>query len=217
MSDEYYSFSSDSDEAASTPQKRGKGAKIGQHDRSRDKLQAVHSATRPLLKSTVSTTNPLPYTIFSSIAYFRIHSPSNLMPLVRSQRDEFHLIGSDPDVTSIERWRVSTSHSRRSSDLRSSLKPTSRNPRFSSKTASWPTAAHRVVRLERVQEDEEDDGHSTYQPGLPQIPMETNVSGFCLLIVWGLLRILQDQIDVSAGAYVSPVGHRLTAFTRRIL
>jgi len=107
------------------------------------------------------------------------------MPLVRSQRDEFRRIDPDLDVTSIERWRVSTSYSRRSSDLRSSLKPTSRNPRFPSKTASRTAAAHRVVRLGRVQEDEEDDGHSTYQPELPQIPMETNVSDF--LYVDGLV------------------------------
>jgi hypothetical protein len=32
--------------------------------------------------------------------------------------------------------------------------------------------------LERVQEDEEDDDYTTYQPELPQIPMETNVSDF---------------------------------------
>ena len=98
------------------------------------------------------------------------------MLLVRSQGDEFHRIGPDIDATSIERWRVSTSYSQRSSDLRSSLKPASWNPRSSSKTASRTTAAHRVVRLERVQEDEEDDDYSTYTPELPQVPMETNVS-----------------------------------------
>ena len=109
------------------------------------------------------------------------------MPLVRSQRDEFHHIESDLDVTSIERWRVSTSHSRRSSDLRSSLKLASRNPRSSSKTASWTTAVRPVVRLERVQEDEEDDGHSTYQPGPPQIPMESSVSDFLYIDGLGLI------------------------------
>lgn len=98
------------------------------------------------------------------------------MPLVRSQEDEFRHIEPDLHATSIERWRVSTSYSQRSSDLRSSLKPASWNPHFSSKTASWTAAAHRVVRLESVQEDEEDDGCPTYQPGTPQTPMETNVS-----------------------------------------
>lgn len=100
------------------------------------------------------------------------------MPLARLRGDEFHHIESDLDATTIERWRVSTSHSRRSSDLRSSLKPTSWNPRSSSKTASWTTAAHRVVRLERVQEDVEDDDHPDYQPEPPQTPMETDVSTF---------------------------------------
>lgn len=98
------------------------------------------------------------------------------MPLVRSQGDKFRHIQSDLDGTFIERWRVSTSYSQRSSDSRSSLKLESWDPRFSSKTASWTTAAHRVVRLEKVQEDEEGDDYSAYQPGLPQIPMETNVS-----------------------------------------
>ena len=127
------------------------------------------------------------------------------MPLVRSQRDEFHHIDPDPGVTSIERWRVSTSCSRRSSDLRSSLKPTSRNPRFASKTASWTTAAHHVVRLERVQEDEEDDGHSTYLPGLPQIPMETNVSGF-LCIDRPVLTACTPGSN-RCGEYSAYVGH----------
>lgn len=104
------------------------------------------------------------------------------MPLVRSQRDEFYHIEPDCNATSIERWRVSTSHSQRLSDLRSSLKPALRNPRFSSKTASRMTAAHHVVRLDRVQEDEEDDC-PTFQPGLP---METNVSeNFWYFNIWG--------------------------------
>jgi len=155
-------------------------------DRSRDKLKSPFSHS-PLLKSTVSTTQPTPLHKLFLDCLLRIHPPSNPMPLVRSQRDEFHHIESDLDVTSIERWRVSTSYSRRSSDLRSSLKLTSRNPRSSSKTASWTTAVHPVVRLERVQEDEEDDGHSTYQPGHPQIPMESNVSDFLYIDGQGLI------------------------------
>ena len=127
------------------------------------------------------------------------------MPLVRSQGDEFHHIQPDHDTTSIERWRVSTSYSQHSSDLRSSLKSESWNPRFSSKTASWKTAAHRVVQLEKVQEDDEGDDHSAYQPGLPQIPMETNVSDFLYVYSSVLLFMFQDQInDVSTSAYTCP-------------
>ena len=157
------------------PREREKEPKIGHHDCSRDHFQEVRSATRLLLKSTVPISQPAN---ISSIAYVCIHSLPAPMPLVRSQADEFRHIESDLNATSIERWRVSTSYSQRSSNLRSSLKRASRNPRFSSKTASWTTAAHRVVRLEKVQEDEEGDDCSARQPSLPQIPMETNVSGF---------------------------------------
>lgn len=158
---------------------REKRTKIGHHDWHVTIYKDVRSATRPLLKSTIPISlNPFPCISFSSIAYVCIYSTSTPMPLVRSQGDEFCHIEPDLDATSIERWRVGTSYSQRSSDLRSSLKCASWNPRFSSKTASWATAAHHVVRLERVQEDEEGDDQSAYQLGLPQISMETNVSDF---------------------------------------
>lgn len=95
------------------------------------------------------------------------------MPLVRSQEDEFHHIESDLHATPTGRWRVSTRCSQRSYDLRSSSKPASWEPRFPSKAASRTTAAHRVVRLERIQEDE-DDGCPTHQLQLPQITMEAS-------------------------------------------
>jgi len=97
------------------------------------------------------------------------------MPLVRSQEDEFHRIESDLHATPTGRWRVSTHYSQRSYDLRSSSKPASWEPRFRSKAASRTTAAHHAVRLERIQEDE-DDGCPTHQLQLPQIQMEANVS-----------------------------------------
>lgn len=134
----------------------------------------THSATRLLLKSTASVSKPIPYTYFSSILYFLIHLSSNLMPLVRSQEDEFHNIESEVSATSIGRWRVSTHYSQRSHGLRSSLKPASLNPRSRSKAASWMTAAHHVARLESIQEDE-DDGNPAHEPQLPQISMETDV------------------------------------------
>jgi len=110
---------------------------------------------------------------------------SALMPLVRFPEDELCHIKSDHDATSISRWRASTSYMQRSSDLGSSLKSASWNPRFPSKPTSWTTAAQRVVRLEKVQEDEEGDDHSTYHPGLPQVSMETHVSNnFCRFIPW---------------------------------
>jgi hypothetical protein len=159
------------------------GAKIGRHDHARDTFQETRSATRRLLlKSTSSVPQSTPFTDFLSVAYSRIHSSPNFMPLVRSQEDEFHHIESGLRATSIEKWRVSTPHSQHSSDLRSSLKPPSWNPRFPSKTASWPTAAQHVVRLERIQEDEDDDDYPTPQPGPPQIPMEVTVSDYMYIM-----------------------------------
>jgi len=189
----------------STPLGREKETKIGHHDCSRDHLQEVRSATRLLLKSTfISQTHSPAQTYLRLPAFVSTPRPPP-MPLVRSQGDEFRHIQSDLNTTSIERWRVSTSYSQRSSDLRSSLKSESWNPRFSSKTASWTTAAHRVVRLEKVQEDEEDDDHSAYQPGLPQIPMQTNVSDFLYVHSPVFLCVFQDQIDdASTSAYTCP-------------
>ena len=182
-------FRAESDEFTGQDRERWKGTKIGQAHRPRDYLQGVRSATRLPLKSTIFISQPTHLHNLLIDCLLGIHSPSNLMPLVRSQRDEFHYIEPDRDATSIERWRVSTSYSQRSSDSRSSLKSTSRNPRFSSKTASRTTAAHRVVRLERVQEDEEGDDYSTNQPRLPQIPMETNVSVFLYIERLGLILV----------------------------
>ena len=188
------------------PLAREKETKIGHHDCSRDHLQEVRSATRLLLKIHhlhLPTHSPA-QTYLRSPTFVSTPRPSP-MPLVRSQGDEFRRIRSDIDTTSIERWRVSTSYSQRSSDLRSSLKSESWNPRFPSKTASWTTAAHRVVRLERVQEDEEGDDYLAYQPGPPQIPMETNVSDLLYVYSPVLLYTFQDQIDdASTSAYTCP-------------
>lgn len=127
------------------------------------------------------------------------------MPLVRSQGDEFRHIEPDLNATSIERWRVSTHRSQRSPDLCSSSNPASRNPRSSGKTASWMTATHGVVRLERVQEEEESDCHPTLQPGLPQITMETNVSGPLYVYSLGFTMYVQDHVDeVTTSAYTCP-------------
>ena len=127
------------------------------------------------------------------------------MPLVRSQGDEFRHIESDIDATSTERWRVSTYPSQRSPDLCSSSNLASWNPRSSSKTASRMTAVHGVVRLERVQEDEEGDGHPSLQPGLLQTTMEVTVSGPLYIYPLGFTMYVQDQIDkVATGAYTYP-------------
>lgn len=172
------------DEPAGQRRERGNVTEIGGHDHHVTSLQETHSATRSLLKS---TTHPLPCENPPSIIHFTTHSPSNLMPLVRSQEDELHHIESDLDPTTVAKWRVSTPYSRRSYGLRSSLKPPSCNPRFLEKATSCTTAVHHVVRLERIQEDEDDDGYPTQQPRLSQMPMEANVSGFWYVYHPGLL------------------------------
>lgn len=128
------------------------------------------------------------------------------MLLVRSQGDEYHDIESDPSATSTEGWRVSTSYSRHSCDLRSSSRPTSCDPRFKSKPTSWSISAHRVVRLERIQEDENDgDGWPTYQPRHSLIETNVSVSSPHFLPSTGdPLCILWDQIEEATAAYTCP-------------
>lgn len=182
--------------------------KIGHHDSPRDHLEEDRSATRPLLKSTISISQPIPQQkpTFDHLLSYPLSDCSS-MPLVRSQGDEFRHIEPNIGTTSIERWRVSTYRSQRSPDLCSSSNPASWKPRSSSKTASRMTAAYGVVRLEQVQEDEEGDGHPALQPELLQTTMEATVSGPSYVYPLGFTMYVQDQMDeVTTSAYTCPAG-----------